>query len=108
VLASGGTKSRDGGVLGHGFWGIRGARAASLLAPAACRRTLFGKAAEKHRLAACAPQKQNEHKHEDEASAGDEWGESIPGFAPFGLALPKFRFEVSKIIGETFYPVQRL
>ena len=26
-----------------------------LLAPAACRRTLFGKAAEKHRQVACAP-----------------------------------------------------
>src|SRR5436305_2264123 len=32
-----------------------GAQAASLLAPAACRRTLFGKAAEKHKQVACAP-----------------------------------------------------
>ena len=40
--------------------GIWGAQAASLLASAACRRTLFGKAAEKHRLATCAPQRQNE------------------------------------------------
>ena len=86
--------------------GIWGAQAASLLAPAACRRTLFGKAAEKHRLAACAPRKQNDREYE--ASAGDEGAESVPGFAPFGFALPKFRFEVSKIIGETFYPVQRL
>jgi len=50
-------------------------------------------AADASRLAACASQKQI--KHEDEASAGDEWAESIPRFAPFGFALPKFRFEVS-------------
>jgi hypothetical protein len=94
------------GYWGHGVRGIRGAQAASLLAPAACRRILFGKAAEKHRLAACAPQRQNEH--DDEASAGDEWAESIPGFAPFGFALPKFRFEVSQVIGVALHLVQRL
>jgi hypothetical protein len=51
---------------------------------------------------------EHEHEHEDEASAGDEWAEGVPSFTPFGFALPKFRFEISKIIGEAFHPVQRL
>jgi len=49
-----------------------------------------------------------EHEHEDEASAGDERAERIPRFAPFSFALPKFRFEVSKVIGIALYFVQRL
>ena len=86
--------------------GFRGARATCLCFSAALPKRVRRQAAGASRLAACAPRRQNEHDHE--ASAGDEWAESVPGFAPFGFALPKFRFEVSKIIGETFYPMERL
>ena len=83
-----------------------------MLAPAACRRTLFGKAAEKHRLGAYAPRRQNEYEHEHEqatgALAGNEWAEGVPRSAPFGFALPKFRFEVSEVIRVALHLVQRL
>jgi len=96
---------------GIGSWGSGEHRQlACAFSAQALPKRVRQQAAGASRLAACAPQRQSEHEHEQATGplAGDERAESIPGFAPFGLALPKLRFEVSKIIGETFYPVQRL
>jgi len=40
--------------------------------------------------------------------ARDEGAERVPSFAPFGFALPKFRFEVSEVIRVALHLVQRL
>ena len=83
---------------GIGSWGSGEHRQlACAFSAQALPKRVRQQAAGASRLAACAPQKQNEHEHEQAtgASAGNEWAKRVPGFAPFGFALPKFRFEVS-------------
>ena len=92
---------------GIGSWGSGEHRQlACAFSAQALPKRVRQQAAGASRLAACAPQRQNEHEYE--ASAGDEWAEGVPGFAPFGFALPKFRFEVSDVIGVALHLVQRL
>ena len=96
---------------GIGSWGSGEHRQlACAFSAQALPKRVRQQAAGASRLAACAPQRQSEHEHEQATGplAGDERAESVPGSAPFAFALPKFRFEGAEVIGVAFRPVQSL